>query len=118
ADDYSVGTTGSLQRGILGITGLVTEDSAEQLFFRGGVAFAFRSDLTDQDIAFLDLGADADDTVLVQVFGGFFRYVGDVRGQLFFTQLGVTNFQLIFGDVYRSEQVFLHHFLADNDGIL
>jgi hypothetical protein len=49
------------QRGVPYVPGLLAEDRAEQLLFRGQLRFALRRDLADENIAGLDLRADADD---------------------------------------------------------
>ena len=83
----------NLERGILDIAGFVAEDSAEKFLLRSRVGFSFRGNLTDKDIAFLDLGADTDDTVFVKVFGGIVTDIGNIAGQFFVAALGLTNLE-------------------------
>src|SRR5690606_35258813 len=59
-DNDTFHTAWCFQRSILGVAGLVAEDRTKQLFFRSGIRFTLWSDLTDQDISFLDMGADPD----------------------------------------------------------
>ena len=64
------------------------------------------------------MGAHADDAALVEVFGGVFRDVGDVRGELFHTALGLADFEGVFVDVDRGEDVFAHHSFVEHDSVL
>ena len=93
ADDHTLHARGGLQGSVLHIAGLVTEDGAEQLLLRCRVGFALRRDLTDEDIALIDLGTDTDKTVLVQILGSLAGHVGDIVGQFLDTALGVTHLQ-------------------------
>ena len=71
------------QRGILYISGLLTEDRAQKLFFRRHRAFALGGDLANQNIARAHFGTDIDDARLVEVAQGFLADVRDVAGDLF-----------------------------------
>ena len=77
------------QRGIADFAGLLAEDGAEQTLLSGQLGLALRGDLTNQNVAALDLGTDADDAALVQILQGILRNVGDVAGDLFGSQLGI-----------------------------
>ena len=55
------------QAGVLHLARLFTEDRPQQALLGGQLGLALRRDLADQDVARLDLGADADDPVLVEV---------------------------------------------------
>ena len=55
------------QAGVLHLARLFTEDRPQQALLGGQLGLALRRDLADQDVARLDLGADADDAVLVEV---------------------------------------------------
>ena len=58
---------GDPQRGVANLFGLLAEDRAKQALLTGQLGFAFRRDLSDEDVPRLNLGADPDDAVLVQV---------------------------------------------------
>ena len=118
ADNHTLQRRRSLQGSILHIACLVTEDSTKQLLFRRRIGLSLRSDLTNQDVTRLDTCTHADNTVLVEVFGGFFAYVRNVGSQLFHTTLRLTNFQRVLFDVYGSQKVFAHHAFVQHDGIL
>jgi hypothetical protein len=64
--------------GVLHITGLVAEDGAQQFLLREGSVSPFGVILPMRMSPFLDLSADADQAVLVEVLGGFFAHVRDV----------------------------------------
>src|SRR5690606_38319424 len=49
------------ERSVAHVAGLLAEDRAQQLFFRGHRALALGRDLADQDIARVHFGADIDD---------------------------------------------------------
>ena len=106
-----------LERGVLDVAGLVAEDGLEQLFFGRRLGLALRRDLADQDIARLDLGADADDAVLVEVLGGLFGDVGNFAGELFLAALRVADLELELFDVDGGEDVLLDDPFADDDGV-
>ena len=108
----------NLERGILDIAGLVAEDSAEKFLLGSRVGFSLRGNLTDKDIAFLDLGADTDDTVFVKVFGGIVTDIGNIAGQFFVAALGLTNLEGELFDMDRSVDVFTHNALGNHDSIL
>ncbi len=55
------------QRCVAHIAGLFAEDGAQQLLFRSELGFALGRNLADQNVVVLDLGADADDTALVEI---------------------------------------------------
>ena len=74
------------QRGIFHIARFLAKDGAQQALFGGQFFLALGRDLAHQDVVRADLGADADDAALVQVFDGFFAHVGDVAGDFFRTQ--------------------------------
>ena len=107
-----------LQGGVLHVAGLVTEDGLEELLFRGRIALALRGDLADHDVARLDVGADAHDTVLVEVLGGVLADVRDIGRKFLHAALGLADLGQVFVHVDGSEDVPLHHLLAEDDGVL
>ena len=52
---------GHAQGAVAHVAGLLAEDGAQQLLFRGELGLALRGDLAHQHVARLHLGADADD---------------------------------------------------------
>ena len=117
-DHHAVQRRLGLQRGVLHVAGLVAEDRAEQLLLGRRIALALRGDLADQDVARVDIGADTDDTVGVEVLRGVLRDVGNVRRKLLDTALGVADLHDIFVDVHRGEDVLTLDTLRDHDGVL
>ena len=87
-DDGTGLAVGHAQGGVTHLAGLLAEDGAQQALLRGQLGLALRGDLTDQDVAGLDLGANADDAALVEVGHGVLADVRQVAGDLFGAQLG------------------------------
>ena len=106
------------QRRVLHLASLLTEDRAEQTLLRGQLSLALGRDLADQDVARLDLGADVNDALFVEVLEGFLADVGDIAGDLFGAELGVTRLKFVLLDVDAGEEVFLDEALADDDRVL
>ena len=110
-DNAAVSAVRHLKGGIADVVGLGTEDGAQQALLGGQSALALRRDLADQDVARADLGADADDAVLVEVGKHVLGEVRDLAGDLLGTQLRVARVDLVLGDVDGREQVFGNHAL-------
>ncbi len=117
-DDHTVQRRRSLQRSVFHVTGLVAEDSLQQLLLRTRIGLSLRSDLTYQDITRLDVSTDTDDTVLVQVFGSVLGYVRDIGGELLHAAFGVTHLEQLLHYVYGGVHVFAYDALAQYDSIL
>src|SRR3712207_9169113 len=75
-DDDAALAVRHLQRGVADLARLLLEDRADQLLLGGQLGLALRRDLADQQVAGLDLGADADDAAVVEVAQ---RLLGAVR---------------------------------------
>ena len=106
------------QRGVADVAGALAEDRAEQLLFRRQLGLALRRDLADEDVAGLDLGADAHDARLVEILERFLTDVRDVARDLFLAELGVAGDALELLDVDRGEDVVLDELLVDEDRVL
>ena len=65
--DDAVLAVGHTEGGVADLAGLLAEDGAQQPLLGGQLGLALGGDLAHQDVAALDLGADADDAPLVQV---------------------------------------------------
>ena len=87
------------QRGVTHFAALLTEDGAQQALFRSQLGFALRGDLTHQNVAGFDFGADADNATLVEVGHRVFADVRQITGDLLGTQLGFAGVDLVFLDV-------------------
>jgi hypothetical protein len=116
-DDRAFDARRRRERRVANVAGLLAEDGAEQLFFRRELGLALRRDLADEDVARLDVSADADDARLVEVFQELLGDVRDVARDLFGTQLGVARFDLELLDVNRGERVFADQLLRHQDGV-
>ena len=99
-DDLAAFAVRDAQRRVADFAGLFAEYRAQKLFFRRLVGFALRRDLSYEYVAGLDLGSDAHDAVLVEVFQRVFADVRDVARNLFGAELRVARFDLVFLDMY------------------
>src|SRR5205085_7913316 len=61
--------------------------------------------------------ADADNAILVKIGQGALADVGNVAREFFAAQLSLADFDVVFFDVNRSEDIFLHQPLADDNGV-
>ena len=116
-DDDSLDARRDLERIVLDVLAGAAEDRVEQLFLGRQLALALGRDLADQDLARLDVRADLDDAVIVQVAQRFFRDVGDVAGELFAAQLGLADLDLELFDMDRGVDVVAHQLFADDDRV-
>src|ERR1019366_6060221 len=74
--------------------------------------------LADEDVVVTNLGADADDSRLVEIAQGVLADVGDIAGDLFRPELGVARFDFELLDVDRGVVVVADELLGDEDGVL
>ena len=90
----------------------------QELLFRRQLALALGGDLANQDVSRLDVGADADDPVLVEVPERLLGDVGDVAGEFLAAKLGLADLDLELLDVDRRVNVFLHDSFVEDDRVL
>ena len=88
--DDAGATAGNHQRTILDIARLFAENGLHQTLFRREIRLVLRRDLADQDVARFHFGADADNTVGVQIAQGFLTFIRNVSRDLFGTELRFT----------------------------
>src|SRR5690606_7263043 len=116
--DHDTANTGwYFQRAVTYVSGFLTKDSAEQLFFRRKLSLSFRCDLSNEDIPGIDLSTNTDDARIIQVFKSFLTYVRNVFGDLFFAKLCVAGnaFELL--DMNGSVHVFFNDTLTDQNRV-
>ena len=118
ADDDALDARRADERRVAHVAGLLAEDRAEQLLFRRQLRLALRRDLADQDVARLDVRADADDAALVEVPQEALRHVRDVARDFLRPELRVARLDLELLDVDGRVVVVLHHPLGDEDRVL
>src|SRR5262249_34190631 len=94
------------------------EDSVQQLFLWRQLALGFRRNFADENIARHDDRADTNDAVVVEVAQRLRRDVGNVTGELFLAELGLTDFDFELLDVDRGVGVVAHQLFADDDRVL
>ena len=109
---------GHTQRGITDFAGLLAKDGAEQALLSGQLGLTLRGDLADQNVAALDLGTDADDAALVQIFQGILGDVGDITGDLLRSELGVTGLGLVLFNMDRCVHILADDLLVQQDSVL
>ena len=117
-DDAAISAVRHLKGGVANIVSLGTEDGAQQALLGGQSALALRRDLADQDVARADLGADADDAVLVEVGKHVLGEVRDLASDLLGAELGVAGVDLVTGDIDGRQQVLGHQALGHDDTVL
>src|SRR6185437_1598557 len=118
ADDLALFAVRHLKARVTNLTGLLTEDRAQQALFRGELSLALGRDLANQDVAVDDLRADPDDAALVEVGEHFIGDVRDVPCDLLRAELGVPGVDLVLLDVDRGEHVILDEALRQDDRVL
>ncbi len=111
-------SVGDLQRGVANLARLLLEDRPDQLLLGRQLGLALRRDLADEQVAGMDLGADADDAAVVEVAQRLLRAVGDVARDLLLAELGRAGVDLVLLDVDRGELVVLDQALGEDDGVL
>src|SRR5699024_5144402 len=82
------------------------------------LGFTLWCNLTNEDIAGVNLGTDADDTAVVQLFEGILADVWNVAGDLFRSELGVTRFDLVLLDVDGGVDVVADHAFVQKNRVL
>src|SRR5699024_317155 len=100
------------------LTRLLTEDRAEQSLLCREFRFTPRRDLTDENIVRTYLGADADNSALIQIRQAIFADVRDVSGNLFRAKLRITRFGFILLNMDRRKDIVLDQTFANQDGVL
>ncbi|MBK7124864.1 MAG: hypothetical protein IPH65_02925 [Dehalococcoidia bacterium] len=116
-DDLAFFAVRDAQAGVLHLARFFAKDGAEELLLGRQLGLALGRDLADEDVAFADLGADADDAILIEVAQAFFADVRDVAGDLFGAELGVARLDFVLFDVDRGELVFADQVLRDDDRV-
>jgi hypothetical protein len=107
-----------LERCVANLARLLLEDCADQLLFRCQLGLALRRDLSDQQIAGENLGADANDAAVVEVTQRLFRTVRNVTRDLLVAELRRTRVNLVLLDVDRSQFVVLDDAATEDDRVL
>src|SRR5690606_590864 len=105
------------QRGVLNVRGLFTENCAQQFFFRSQLGFPFRCNLADQNVASTNFSADVNNTGLIEFGQCALTHVGDIGGDFFRTELGISSHTGQFLDVNGSQTVFADNTLGDQDRV-
>src|SRR5690606_8183952 len=116
-DNGTFGARRNTQSGVFYIGRLFTEDSAQQFFFWSQLGFTFSCQLTNQNIANTYFCADTNNTRFIQLAQRTFRDVGDIRGNFFTAQLGITCDTRQFLNMDSGETIFLHHTLRNQNGV-
>ena len=114
-DDLAGLAVGHLQGGVADLAGLLAEDGPQQALFGRELGLALGRDLADEHVAGPDLGADADDSPLVEIGEDLLGQVGDVAGDLLGPELGVSGIDLVLVDVDRREHVVFDQSLREDD---
>ena len=117
-NDYAGFAVRQTERGVARLSCLFAEYGAKQSFLGSEIGLALRGDLTDKDIAGMDLGALFDDTVRVEVAQ---RVVADVlylARDLLRSELGISRLVGIDLDMERRINIVSHKVLVKQNGVL
>ncbi len=117
-DHGAVHARGHAQTGVLHIGGLLAEDRAQQLLFRGQLGLTLRGDLADQDVSGLDLGADEGDTGFIEFGQRRVAHIRNIGGDFLGSEFRVASHAGQLFDMDRRETILLHDALGDEDRIL
>ena len=117
-DDGAVHAGRHAQARVLHVGRLLAEDRAQQLLFRRQLGLALRRDLTDEDVAGADFGADERDAALVELRERGVTDVRDVRRDFLGPELRVARDASQLLDVDRRETILDDHALRDQDRVL
>ena len=80
--------------------------------------FTFRRYFSNQNGAWFDISADANDSAFIKITQGSFTNVGNIAGDFFRSQLGVAGFDFQLFDVNRSVIIVLDHLFRDQNRVL
>src|ERR1051325_3249112 len=116
--DNAIGARGNLEGGVFYVSGFLAEDGAQQAFFGSQLGLALGRDFADQDVAGMDLRADADNAIGTQVFERLVTEIGDVPSDFLGPELGVAGADFEFIDMDRGEDVVFDDAFADENGVL
>ena len=118
ADDDPLRSGGNFQRVVLHVLARPPEDRVQQLLLRRELGLALGADLADEDVARPDTGANTDHAVGIEVPEHLFRDVWNVAGELFATELRLSDLHIEVLDVNRREHVVLDEMLGNDDRVL
>ena len=79
--------------------GLFAEDSAKKSFFSCKLGFALGRNLTNKDVTRVNLCTDTDNSSVVKVAESIVAYVGNISGDFFRSELGISCFDFVFFNV-------------------
>ena len=118
ADNLTSFTVRYTQGAVTYLTCFFTKDSTQQTFFSSQLGFAFRSNLTYQNIARTYFCTNADNATFVQILQSFVRYVRNLAGDFLFTKLGIAGITVIFFNMDRSKDISLYQVFVQQNSIL
>ena len=117
-NDLTLFTMRYTQGSVADFAGLFTEDGTQQAFFSGEFRFAFRRNLTDEDIARTYIGTNANDTFFVQILQGFFRHIRDIAGDFLWAKLRVAGIAFVFFNMNGRIEVAFYEVFGQQHGVL
>src|SRR5271154_387509 len=115
--DRALDARRTIERSVANVSGLFTENRAQQFLFRSQRGFALRRHFAYQNVARLHRSADADYAAFVEVPQEALIDVGDVPGDFFRTELGIPRFDFVFLDVNRSVVILFDQLFADENRV-
>ena len=101
--DLAVFPVGHSQRGIPHFSGLLAKDGAKKPLFRHEFRFSFGGNFSHQNIAGTDFGTDADNAGCIEIFQNIIADIGDISGDFFRSQFGISSVAFVFFNMNRGE---------------
>src|SRR3989338_9507609 len=102
------------KQGILNITSFFGKNTAKQSFFRSKFSLALGGNFTNQDIIFSDFGADADNSIFIQVLKFKFANIWYIPSSDFRSEFSIPNYADKLLKIYGSELAFFYQTLGNN----
>ena len=104
-DNYSALSVRDLEGGVSYFSCFFAENGSEESLLRCEIRLALGSDLSDEDVAGSDLGADCDNAALIEILESIVTYARNISRDLLGSELCITAVALVFLNVDRCEHI-------------
>src|SRR5437867_12976003 len=111
-DDGTFHAGRNSQRGVTHLSGLLAEDRAQQLFFRRQLRFTLRRNLANENMARLDLSADANHAALIEIGERLIANVWNIVGDFLRTKPSVARDAVECLEMYRGISLFFSYLIS------
>src|SRR5581483_307130 len=114
-DYHALDSGGAVERSIAYVSGFFTEDRSQQLLFRRELGLAFWCDLAHQNVALLDVCANADHAGFIQIAQRGFADIWNVARDFLWSKFRIARLDLEFLNMDRGVVILLHQLFGDED---